>query len=241
MEKDTKNFRKIAIIVTTLVITALLVFLATQCTVTPSDDVQASNEQATPAAPDTLDVATLVVKVQECSRLYTTEYKVHKIVTHEDQKVLVLAGKKVNVPLTGRHIAIPMDATLKAYVDMSQFTTRNIATDGQRIIITLPDPKIEVTSTIVEHGKTQEHVSWIRSNYTAKEQEELHRQGLASITQNVLNNGILENARSSAARLLVPMLQQMGYEEQNIEVRFGQTEYTVRDLPTLLDSKTIKF
>ena len=31
---------------------------------------------------DTL--ATLVMQIQKCSRLYTTEYQVHKIVTHDD-------------------------------------------------------------------------------------------------------------------------------------------------------------
>ncbi|MCF0159309.1 MAG: DUF4230 domain-containing protein [Bacteroidaceae bacterium] len=190
---------------------------------------------------DPSDLPQLILKIQQCSRLYGTEYKVHKIITHEDQKVLKVGGMTFDIPLTDRHIAIPMDATLKAYVDLEQFTDKNIATDGSRIVITLPEPRIEVTSTIVQHDQTQEHVALVRQNYSAKEQEDLHRQGLVAITENALKNGILENARVSVARTLVPMLQQMGYEDRNIEVRFSKEAYDLNDLPALLDSKTIKF
>ena len=72
----------------------------------------------------------LVTQVQECSRLYTTEYHIHKIITHDDQmKVSGSFMKKdfsVNLPLGERRIAIPMTATIKAYIDLSSFDAKNI-------------------------------------------------------------------------------------------------------------------
>lgn len=190
-----------------------------------TDDVELGN-----------DMEKLVFKIQNCSRLYTTEYKIHKIVTHEDQKVLKMGGLKIEIPLTDRHIAIPMDVTLKAYVDLGTFSENSIKTDGEHILITLPDPHIEVTSTMVDHDNTLIHNSFIRSNYTAKEQEQLHRQGLKSITDNILETDILENAKLSATRTLVPMITRMGYKEENIRISFSKEKFNVADLSRLIDT-----
>ena len=239
MEKDSKKTKQyLAAAVSAVAVAAVLFIAVGSCETTESSHTEALYA---PVEADSLDVPRLVLKIQKCSRLYSTEYKIRKIITHEDQKVIKVGGMSFDLPLTDRHIAIPLDATLKAYVDMSEFSENNIATNGTRIIVTLPEPKIEVTSAIVQHDKTQEHVALVRQNYTAKEQENLHRQGLISITENAMENGILENARASVARTLVPMLQQMGYEDRNIEVRFSKQEYNLNDLPLLLDSKSVTF
>lgn len=233
------KIQQVGIVLLSLLTVAALVAVAlTRCETESSSPL--TTQDSIPAQ-ERMEMPQLIHRVQQCSRLYSTEYKVRKIVTHEDQKVLKLGGMKVNIPMTDRHIAIPLDATLKAYVDMSSFSERNVATDGERIVVTLPDPKIEVTSTLVDHDKTQEHVSWIRQDYTVQEQEQLHRQGLMSIAENALQTGILEDARASVARTLVPMLQQMGYQDTQIEIRFGKPEFSLKDLPALLDSKEIKF
>ena len=68
-----------------------------------------------PAAIDTVPM--LIMQVQKCSRLYTAEYDVHKIVTYDD--IVRLKGNVLNrdfnikLPLGDRKIAIPMDAKLK--------------------------------------------------------------------------------------------------------------------------------
>lgn len=238
-QKEPKTKKIIAACLSVLAV-ALILFLAVgSCSTEEKDNVSVENNATDNQ--DKLSMPQLIQKIQKCSRLYSTEYKIHKIITHEDQKVLKIGGMTIDIPLTDRHIAIPMDASIKAYVDMENFSERNIATNGTRIVITLPEPKIEVASTIVQHDKTQEHVAIARQNYSAKEQEDLHRQGLISITENAMSNGIIENARASVARTLVPMLQQMGYEDTNIEIRFSKQDYNLNDLPALLDSKDIKF
>ena len=80
----------------------------------------------------------MVMQIQQCSRLYTTEVKVHKIVTHDDVVRLKgnLMSKQFNIPLPlgDRKIAIPMDATLKAYIDFSEFDERSIERDGDNLM-----------------------------------------------------------------------------------------------------------
>ena len=101
---------------------------------------------------DTL--AMLVMQVQKCSRLYTTEYRVHKIVTHDDQ--LALKGKlfnkdyNINLPLGKRKVAIPIDATMKAYIDFADFSAVNASYElqGREAII-----KDIAKSNIIEQAR----------------------------------------------------------------------------------------
>ena len=53
----------------------------------------------------------------------------------------------IPLPLGERKIAIPMDATIKAYIDFSNFSEQNVERDGDRITILLPDPQVVLTTT----------------------------------------------------------------------------------------------
>lgn len=199
----------------------------------------APTEKAVEAAPvDTLPL--LVVQIQKCSRLYTAEYKVHKIVTHDDVKRLKgsLLGKDFDweLPLGQRKIAIPMDAKLKAYIDFAQISEKNIRREGRRITITLPDPRVEMTSTKVDQRGIKEYVNWTRSDFTDAEMTQLEAQGREAIIGSIPRLGILETARRGAARVLVPIFSQMGYEEKDITVEFRK-DFTERDIKQLLDER----
>lgn len=88
----------------------------------------------------------MVMQIQKCTRLYTAEAHVHKIITHDDQFKLKGSFLKheFNIPVPGsnRKVAIPMDATIKAYVDFQGFSDRNVSRKGDKIEIILPDPKM---------------------------------------------------------------------------------------------------
>ena len=166
----------------------------------------------------------LVMQIQKCSRLYTTEVKVHKIVTHDD--VVRLRGNvmrqnfDIALPLGERKIAIPMDATLKAYIDFADFSEKNIERDGDRITILLPDPKVTLTSSKVNQKEVKEYVGLTRSHFTDKELTGYEQQGRQAILDNIPNMGLIETAQENAARVLVPMIAQMGYREENITIAF---------------------
>jgi hypothetical protein len=165
-----------------------------------------------------------VQQVRKCSRLYTTEYRIHKIVTHDD--VLRLKGQllrqdfDIPLPLGERKIAIPMDATIKAYIDFSNFSEQNVERDGDRITILLPDPQVVLTSSKINRDEIREYVGLTRSHFSDKELTGYEQQGREAILKSIPGLGIEETARENAARVLVPLLTDMGYDERNVTIAF---------------------
>lgn len=177
------------------------------------------------ATDDTPNTATLVTHIQQCSRLYTAEYKVHKIITHDD--VLKLQGQltgqdyDIDLPFLGdRKIAIPMDATLKAYIDFEGFSEQNVEHVGKKVTITLPDPQVMLTSSKIDHANIKKYVALLRSDFTDAELTSYERQGRQAIINAIPDMDIIETARQNAARVLIPMMEQMGYQEQDITITF---------------------
>ena len=169
----------------------------------------------------------LITQIQQCSRLYTAEYQIHKIVTHDD--VLRLQGQLTGesydftLPMLGdRKIAIPMDATLKAYIDFSGFSEENVERDNERITIILPDPKVTLTSSKIDHANIKKYVALLRSDFTDEELSSYEKQGREAIIATIPELGIVESARQNAARILVPMIKQLGYSERNITIAFRE-------------------
>lgn len=181
----------------------------------------------------------LITQIQKCSKLYTAEYRVHKIVTHDD--VLRLKGSllkrdfNIKLPLGDRKIAIPIDAKLKAWIDFSQFSERNIERRGDHITIILPDPQVTMTSSKVDQQHVKQYVALARANFSDAEMSAYEQQGRAAIIESIPELGILETAQANAAKVLVPMLTAMGYDEHQITVAFRK-HYDATDIPSLIRS-----
>ena len=188
-------------------------------------------KSAEPVVIDT--IPQLVMEIQQCSRLYTMEVKVHKIVTHDDVVRLKgnLMSKQFNIPLPlgDRKIAIPMDATLKAYIDFSEFDERSIERDGDKITILLPDPQVVLTSSKINQKEVKEYVGIVRAHFSDSELSNYEQQGRQSIINSIPQMNIVETAQANAARVLVPMIAQMGYREENITVAFRKN-LTMNDI-----------
>ena len=193
-------------------------------------------EKDTVTATDSL--SPLIIQIRQCSRIYTTEYKVHKIVTHDD--VIRLKGSiltqdfDIRMPLGDRKIAIPMDATLKAYIDMSQFSAHNVEKTDGKIIITLPDPQVVLTSSKIDQKNIKEYVGLVRSHFSDAEMANYEQQGRLAIIESIPQLGIIPTARENAARVLVPLISQMGYREEDITIQFRK-EYSIRDIQSLIN------
>ena len=185
-----------------------------------------------------VDTLSLVMQVKECARLYTAEYEVHKLVLKDDP--LRVNGNlfqrtfDVKVPIGERKVMIPLDVTLKAYIDFTGFGEKNVLRSGDRIVVTLPDPRVVVTSSRINHDEVKQFVSLTRSDYTSAELADFTRQGEDEILASVPQLGILEMARENAAQVLVPMLTRLGYDERNIVVSFRK-DFTAADMPLLLE------
>ena len=197
-----------------------------------------SKAEAEPEVAQGIDtVPMLITQIQQCAKLYTTEYRVHKIVTHED--ALRLKGSllqkdfNIKMPLGDRKIAIPMDAKLKAYIDFSEFSERNIERRGEHITIVLPDPKVTMTSSKVDQKHIRQYVALTRANFSDAELANYQEQGRAAIIADIPKMGILEKAQQNAAKVLVPMLTELGYKEANITIAFRK-QYEADDMLKLL-------
>ena len=202
-------------------------------------DLQSDDKaEAVPDVAQGIDtVPMLITQIQQCAKLYTTEYRVHKIVTHED--ALRLKGSllqkdfNIKMPLGDRKIAIPMDAKLKAYIDFSEFSERNIERRGEHITIVLPDPKVTMTSSKVDQKHIRQYVALTRANFSDAELANYQEQGRAAIIADIPKMGILEKAQQNAAKVLVPMLTELGYKEANITIAFRK-QYEADDVLKLL-------
>ena len=195
-----------------------------------------TDADATNKALDTIPM--LVTQVQECSRLYTTEYHIHKIITHDEMKVSGSFMKKdfsVNLPLGERRIAIPMTATIKAYIDLSSFDAKNIQRSGKQLIVTLPDPKIVLTSTKIDHQEVKKYVALTRQNFTDAELTNYEEQGRKQILNAIPQMGIIEEARKSAARQLVPIFTQLGYKDADVTISFRK-KFTINDIRNFIET-----
>ena len=199
-----------------------------------SDD-EARQEAVIAQGIDTVPM--LIMQVQKCSKLYTAEYRVHKIVTHDD--ALRLKGsllKKqfdIKVPMADRKIAIPMDAKLKAYIDFSNFSEENIERDGRKITIVLPDPQVTMTSSKIDQKNVRQYVALTRSDFSDAELADYQQQGRQAIIESIPKMGILESAQRNAAKVLVPMLKELGYAEEDITIAFRK-QFGSKDVEKLL-------
>lgn len=166
----------------------------------------------------------LVMTVRGCSRLYLTEMHIRKLVTFTDEPSVkgTVLGMPVDVPTRWgkRRIAIPLDVTLKAYVDMAAFDSTLVERTDSTLTITLPDIRITSTASKVDNAGIRQYVDFARTYYTDAEITQLAQQGEQSILSHLSQYGLEQEAQRSAARQLLPLLQGLGYKDGNVNVRF---------------------
>jgi hypothetical protein len=145
----------------------------------------------------------------------------------------------ISLPMSKRKVAIPMDATLKAYIDFDGFSESNIKRRGSKIEIILPDPKVMLTSSRINNEEIKQYVALTRSNFSDEELTNFERQGRQAIINEIPDMGIIDMARENAAATLIPILAQMGYQEKDVTITFRK-EFSIRDLSTIFDKSTIE-
>ena len=129
-----------------------------------------------------------------------------------------------------------MDATLKAYIDFADFSEDNVLREGDKITILLPDPKVTLTSSKINQQAVKEFVGIARSHFTDRELTDYEQQGRQAILNSIPSMGLVKTAQENAARVLVPMIAQMGYREEDITIAFRKD----LDIRHLIDSSIEK-
>lgn len=219
------------------IILSTFTLLSLFCSCNSNKEQQSQEEQSV----DTIPV--LITQIQKCSRLYAAEYKIRKIITHQDEKKLEgsFMRQKISVPLPigERKIAIPVEATVKAYIDLSTLSTENIHRHGNQIEIILPDPQIIITSTKIKREDVKEYVPILRKRFTDEELTVYEHQGRKAIVNDISKIGIIERARENAAVTLIPMIELSGFKQENITISFRK-KFTLSDIATLIGQEQIE-
>ncbi|MCF0202979.1 MAG: DUF4230 domain-containing protein [Bacteroidaceae bacterium] len=201
-----------------VVLFALMLSLITSCSSCGSGD--SVPEVAVQDYPDTITI--FAQRVAQTSRIYTAEMVVRKIVTHEDKKHLSgkLLGNDVDIelPLSDRKIAVPIEYVVKGYIDLTGFSAANVSRNGNKIRITLPRPQVELTSSEIDYDEMKRNVSLFRSDFTDKELTELTRSSRKSLLKNLPKVMITEKAKASARNIMLPILRELGFEEAEMEI-----------------------
>ena len=211
-----------------LLLSLLVTFAFVACT--------ADQQPEPPAEPQ---LPELVMNIQKQSRLYSTECHVHKIISHNETQQLLgsILGQQfsIDLPLGKRSVAIPIDATVKAYIDFGEFDESNVRRHGNQIEIILPDPKLEITSTRINHDEVRQYVPLLRRNFTDEELTRLEQAGREAIVKDLPKLDLTETARKNAARTLIPMIAQMGFPADNVTITFRK-QFAPSDISSLLKS-----
>ena len=168
------------------------------------------------------NIPMLIRDIRKCSKLYTSEYNIRKIVTYSDEPRLKgkVLGHEVDMkmPVGDRKIAIPMNVTLKGYIDFSDFSEKNVRREGKRIVVTLPQPQVAVTASKIDQAGVKEYVSIMRSRFSDEEMAEFEKQGRQAVVNSIPRLDINETTCVNAAKILIPMIVKMGYDEKMITI-----------------------
>lgn len=187
----------------------------------------------------------LLNQAKESSRIYTSEYQVSKVIIHEDDKRVAgkLLGMNIDLGIAGtdRLIAIPMQGVLKGYVDMGDLLPEDIQMAEDRVSVCLPQPRVMLVSTTINHSSIVESVSLFRSAFSDAELTQIQQQGRDSLLASVPRLGILPQVKKNAERTIVSLLQAFGYTKEQITVSFKNDKpcNTAADVKSILTDATL--
>ena len=106
-----------------------------------------------------------------------------------------------------------------------------------KITILLPDPQIVLTSSKINQKEIKEYVGLVRAHFSDSEMSNYEQQGRMAIINGIPEMHIIETAQENAARVLVPMLTEMGYREENVTIAFRKSLDIMKLINSNLEKK----
>ena len=144
----------------------------------------------------------------EMAEIGTVEYTISKIIKASDSKFYTIGDRK---------ILFSCSATMKAGVDMTNFSVDQVKIKDKEITINLPKPRVLSFNMPPEKAKLEyEKVGALRFDFTAEDRNNLLRQGEEDILADTPNLGILEDAEMNARMFFEALLSQVGFEKINV-------------------------
>ena len=151
--------------------------------------------------------------ISAMKELSLVEYRVRKIVKADDEGEWYKIGD--------RKILLSCTAFLKAGIDLSSFGMDDVVYDrlAGTVSVTIPHATL-LSLDIPASGIRQEyeHVTILRSSFTAEERNRLLQQGEKQIRESVPSLGILPKAEENARKFFESVFSKMGFT--SVEVIF---------------------
>jgi hypothetical protein len=152
-----------------------------------------------------------ILQLREMSDLTTIEYIVTKVIRASDNAWFKIGSRK---------ILMSCQASLRAGIDLSKITEKDVSIHGKTIERELPHATLLSLNIKPEDLKTEyESVAPLRSSFSSSERDALAAQGEKSIRNSVDSLGILQTAEVNANFILTGLLQKFGYEK--IIIHYG--------------------
>ncbi len=157
----------------------------------------------------------ILFSLREMSDLATVEYTVTKIIKANDNKTWFKIGD--------RRILMSCEARIKAGIDMSSITEKDVTIEGKNIKLTLPQPKVISLSIPAELIKVEfQDVSLFRDPYKTSERDQLATQAETQIRNSIDSLGILQQAKINTSLFVNNLLLRLGYENTVINYNGDQ-------------------
>lgn len=144
----------------------------------------------------------LLRSINTTPMLYTVQCVAQTTVIERSSPALDLFGQRTAI--------IPVEANIKAGVDLSQL--KNLRISGKTVYITLPDPVIEIESTRILNDEIVTSVAPLRFDFTNDELAQIARKGTDAIRNDLGKYNLVIPAQEQAEMIIGNIVSRMGYE-----------------------------
>ena len=155
-----------------------------------------------------------VEAISAMKQLSLVEYRVRKIVKADDEGAWYKIGD--------RKILLSCTAYLKAGIDLTSFGEDDVRIDRSTGSVSVTIPHATLLSLDMPASEIREeydHVTLLRSSFTAEERNALLRQGEKQVRASVPSLGILEKADENARRFFESVFLKMGFTTVDVSFR----------------------
>jgi len=144
----------------------------------------------------------LLRSINTTPMLYTVQCVAQTTVIERSSPAMSLLGQRTAI--------IPVEANIKAGIDLSQL--KNIRISGKTVYITLPDPVIEIESTRILNDQIVTSVAPLRFDFTNDELAQIARKGTDAIRNDLGKYNLVEPAQEQAEVIISTIVKRMGLE-----------------------------
>lgn len=149
-----------------------------------------------------VDEMELLQAIRSTPMLYTVQCVAQTTVVERSSRMSDLLGQRTAI--------IPVEANIKAGIDLSDL--KKLRVDGDKVYITLPDPVIEIESTRILNEQVVTSVAPLRSNFTNDELVRIAQRGADAIRNDLGKYNLVIPAQEQAELIIAGIVSRLGLQ-----------------------------